>query len=48
MLTRWQQEFARDVLEAGTNAYVYEYPNIGHLDVYNVSLREIQCLLYLN
>ncbi|MCD4592779.1 alpha/beta hydrolase, partial [Proteus mirabilis] len=39
VLTRWQQEFARDVLEAGTNAYVYEYPNIGHLDVYNVSLR---------
>ena len=39
VLTCWQQEFAKDVLDAGTDVKVYEYPNIGHLDVYNVSLR---------
>lgn len=40
VLTIWQQEFAADVLKAGTIAEVHEYADIGHLDVYNVSLRD--------
>lgn len=40
VLTKWQQEFAADVLAAGTQALVKEYLGIGHLDIYNVSLRD--------
>nr|WP_083954618.1 lipase family protein [Proteus myxofaciens] len=40
VLTRWQQAFAADILKAGTPVIIKEYPGIGHLDIYNVALRD--------
>ena len=38
--TKMQQVFANDVLKAGTNATVKEYPGLSHSETVNVSLRD--------